>query len=241
MSSPARVCKQQAHNLEGGRGRQSAGLGERAQRRRLATSATVNAANAANTIARSRDCAPWVVPWAPSHMLAWQAADGEAQQRTRREAHVRGGGEDVCGDFAQPCAPWRASSAGDGIFFEVQHSSGLFSRQGTPLFEDTCEARGERSVGGRGQSDGAICGCASSRSACHRLWARGAWPRARLCCACCRDGGLLRTDGPVSSHGGCHVTLLVSVRHRFASLCVGGSDARAQKLPVFKNGKWTPE
>ena len=39
-----------------------------------------------------RDCAPWVVPWAPSHMLAWQAADGEAQQRTRREAHVRGGG-----------------------------------------------------------------------------------------------------------------------------------------------------
>ncbi len=135
-------------------------------------------------------------------MLVWQAADGEAQQRARRETHVRGGGEDVCDDFAQPCAPWRASSAGVGIFFQVPHSSGLFSRQGTPLFEDTCEARGERSDGGREQSDGAICGCASSRSACHRLWARGAWPRARLCCACCRDGGLLRTDGPVSSLGG---------------------------------------
>ena len=52
---------------------------------------------------------------------------------------------------------------------------------------------------------------------------------------------LLRTDGPVSSLGGCHVTLLVSVRHRFTSLCVGGSDARVQRLPVFKNGKSTPK
>ena len=52
-------------------------------------------------------------------------------------------------------------------------SSGLFSRQDTPLFEDTCEARGERSDGGREQSDGAIGGCASSCSASHRLWARG--------------------------------------------------------------------
>ena len=99
---------------------------------------------------------------APSHMLAWQAADGEAQQRTRREAHVLGGAR-TRGDFAQPCAPWRESSAGGGIFFEVPHSSGLFSRQGTPLFEDTCEACGERSVGGRGGATARRRLCVQSR------------------------------------------------------------------------------
>ena len=130
----------------------------------------------------------------------------ERRSSGRGVRHTSSAGARMRDEFAQPRAPWGASSAGGGIFFEVPHSSGLFSRQGTPLFEDTCEARGERSVGGRGRRDGAIGGCASSRSACHRLWARGAWPRARLCCACCRDGGLLRTDGPVSSLGGCHVT-----------------------------------
>jgi len=111
-------------------------------------------------------------------------------------------------EFAQSCAPWRASSVGGGIFFEVPHISGLFSRQDTPLFEDTCEARGERSDGGREQSDGAIGGCASSRSACHRLWARGACPRARLL-LCLLSRWRAPQDGPVSSLGGCHVTLLV--------------------------------
>lgn len=33
----------------------------------------------------------------------------------------------------------------------------------------------------------------------------------------------------------------LSLRHRFASLCVGGSAACAQRLPVFKNGKWAPK
>ena len=58
---------------------------------------------------------------------------------------------------------WRASSAGGGIFFEVPHSSGLFSRQGTPLFEDTCEACGERSVGGRGGATARRRLCVQSR------------------------------------------------------------------------------
>ena len=138
------------------------------------------------------------------------ACSGRRQMERRSSGHgVRhtpSAGARTRGDFAQPCAPWGASSAGGGIFFEVPHSSGLFSRQGTPLFEDTCEARGERSDGGREQSDGAIGGCASSRSACHRLWARGAWPRARLCRACSRDGGLLRRTGRFRRLGGCHVT-----------------------------------
>ena len=61
--------------------------------------------------------------------------------------------------------------------------------------------------------------------------------RARLCCACC-DGA--PQDGrPVSSlgvprHHGLFVSCATS-RSRRVTLCVGGSDARVQRLPVFKS------
>ena len=200
-----------------------------------------NAANAANAMACDERC-----HGLPRTCLHWQAADGEAQQRTRREAHVRGGGARTCVTILRSLAHRGGHRrAVVAFFFQVPHSSGLFSRQGTPLFEDTCEARGERSVGGREQSDGAIGGCASSRSAWHRLWAR--W-----CVAACsgsvvpavvwralQDGtaGRFRRLGGATSpclslynidsrHFAWVVATLVSKGYRFSITRLGGSSLK---------------
>jgi len=139
----------------------------------MATSATANAANAANAMACDERC----------HGLPRTCLRGRRQMERRsggrgmRHTSAAGGGR-MRDDFAQPCAPWGASSAGGGIFFEVPQSSGLFSGQGMPLFEDTCEARAERSVGWRGRRDGAsaaVCPIAVRDTVC----GHGGWPCAR--------------------------------------------------------------